>query len=183
MLRLCLLLGFIVATASADTLRAHAVRRTGPITIDGHLDEPAWQNAPKQGGFTQRFPNDGGKPSFDTQFAMLYDDEAIYVGVWASDPDPSQIRALLTRRDANVPADVVAIAFDSYHDRRTAFMFQLDAAGVQRDELLFDDQNEDDTWDAVWTGETAIDDHGAHEAPTGHQHRSRAPVCGSTAAA
>ena len=160
MLRLCLLLGWIAATASAETLHAHAVRRPGPITIDGHLDEPAWQSAPKQGGFTQRFPQDGGKPSFDTQFAMLYDDEAIYVGVWASDPDPSKIRALLTRRDADVPADAIQIAFDSYHDRRTAFVFQLDAAGVQRDMLLFDDQNQDDTWDAVWTGDTAITDDG-----------------------
>src|SRR4051812_7442676 len=160
MLRLCVLLALLSATASADPTRAVAMRREGPISIDGHLDEAVWQAAPKQGGFTQRFPQDGGKPAFDTQFAMLYDDKAIYVAVWASDPEPSKIRALLTRRDADVPADTIAVGIDSYHDRRTAFVFQLDAAGVQRDVLLFDDQNQDETWDAVWTGDTAIDQHG-----------------------
>ncbi|HTL38942.1 MAG TPA: DUF5916 domain-containing protein, partial [Kofleriaceae bacterium] len=162
MLRLCcfLLLLLTATTATAEPMRAHAMRRDGEISVDGRLDEAAWQSAPKQGGFTQRFPQDGGKPSFDTQFAMLYDDKAIYVGVWASDPEPSKIRALLTRRDAVVPADTVAVEIDSYHDRRTAFVFQLDAAAVQRDVLLFDDENQDDTWDAVWTGEAAIDDHG-----------------------
>jgi hypothetical protein len=144
------------SSASADPSRAHAVRRTGSITIDGHLDEPAWQSAPKQGGFTERFPVDGGKPAFDTEFAVLYDDEAVYVGVWAHDPEPAKIRALLTRRDADSPADQIAIGIDSYHDKRTAFIFKLNAAGVQRDMLLYDDQNQDDTWDAVWTSGTAI---------------------------
>ena len=96
-------------------------RRTGTITIDGHLDEAAWTSAPKQGGLHRSgSPIDGGKPSSETQFAVLYDDEAIYVGVWASDPEPSKIRALLTRRDADSPADAIAIGFDSYHDKRTA---------------------------------------------------------------
>jgi len=154
--RVCILLGLFATIVAADPLRAHAVRREGAITVDGHLDEPAWQSAPKQTGFTQRFPVDGGKPTYDTQFAILYDNDAIYVGVWAHDPEPSKIRALLTRRDADSPSDAIIIGFDSYHDKRTAYAFQLDAAGVQRDLLLFDDQNQDDTWDAVWTGDSAI---------------------------
>ena len=153
---LCLLLGLLATSVAADPLRAHAVRREGAITVDGHLDEPQWQTAPKQTGFTQRFPVDGGKPTYDTQFAMLYDNDAVYVGVWAHDPEPAKIRALLTRRDADAPADAIAIGFDSYHDKRTAYVFQLDAAGVERDMLLFDDQNQDDTSDAVWTGDAAI---------------------------
>jgi hypothetical protein len=154
----------LVSVASADpvpaSVRAHAVRLTGAIAVDGHLDEPAWRDAPKQTGFTQRQPKDGVKASFSTSFAVLYDDDAIYVGVWADDPEPHNIRALLTRRDVDAPADAVAIAFDSYHDRRTAYMFQLNAAGVQRDMLLFDDTNSDDTWDAVWTGNVARTDRG-----------------------
>ena len=64
---------------------------------------------------------------------MLYDDDALYVGVWADDPEPQKIRALLTRRDVDALADVIAVGIDSYHDRRTAYVFQLNAAGVQRD--------------------------------------------------
>jgi hypothetical protein len=137
-------------------VRAHAVRRQGPIAVDGKLDEPCWSAAPKQSGFVQRFPKDASKPSLETRFAIVYDDEAIFVGVWADDPQPELIRALLTRRDVDAPADAVTIAFDSYHDRRTAYAFQLNAAGVQRDMLLFDDTNQDDTWDAVWTGNVSV---------------------------
>jgi hypothetical protein len=147
------------ARALADPLpagvRAHAARRTTPITIDGRLDEPAWQTAPRQHGFTQRFPTDGIPATQDTSFAILYDDEAVYVGVWAADSEPSKIKALLTRRDVDSPGDEVIVGFDSYHDRRTSYAFQLNAAGVQRDMIVFDDSNQDDTWDAVWTGNSA----------------------------
>jgi len=140
----------------APPVRAHAVRRTGPISIDGQLDEAVWAAAPKQAGFVQRFPKDATKPSVETSFAVVYDDEAVFVGVWADDPRPELIRALLTRRDVDSGADAVVIAFDSYHDRRTAYAFELNAAGVQRDMLLFDDSNSDDTWDAVWTGNVSV---------------------------
>ncbi|HEU4728174.1 MAG TPA: DUF5916 domain-containing protein [Kofleriaceae bacterium] len=132
------------------------MRRDGAIAIDGRLEEASWATAPRHGGFIQRFPRDASKPSVETRFSILYDDEAIYVGVWADDPRPDLIRALLTRRDVDAPADSVMIAFDSYHDRRTAYGFQLNAAGVQRDVLMFDDSSMDDTWDAVWTGDVAV---------------------------
>jgi len=85
----------------APLVRAHAVRRTGPIAIDGQLDEAVWATAPRQTGFVQRFPKDATRPSLETSFAILYDDEAIFVGVWAEDPHPELIRALLTRRDVD----------------------------------------------------------------------------------
>jgi Domain of unknown function (DUF5916)/Carbohydrate family 9 binding domain-like len=161
MLRMGLaLLAALGSVARADdalpVVRAHAVRRAGPIVIDGQLDEQSWAAAPRQAGFIQRFPKDAARPSAETRFAILYDDDAIYVGVWADDPRPDQIRALLTRRDVDSSADAVMVAFDSYHDRRTAYAFQLNAAGVQRDLLLFDDSSQDDTWDAVWTGNVAL---------------------------
>ena len=144
------------AAGAAPTVRASAARRAGSISTDGRLDEADWAAAPKHSGFIQRFPKDASKPSFETRFSVLYDDEAIFIGVWADDPRPDLIRALLARRDVDVPADTVLVAIDSYHDRRTAYAFQLNAAGVQRDVLMFDDSSEDDTWDAVWTGNVAV---------------------------
>src|SRR5690349_23967297 len=83
------------AAAAGPVVRAHAVRRTGSIAVDGQLDEPSWAAAPKHAGFLQRFPRDAASPSAETRFAVLYDDDAIYVGVWADDPRPDLIRALL----------------------------------------------------------------------------------------
>jgi hypothetical protein len=154
-----LVFGMLVSVARAEPspqVRAHAMLRTGALDVNGKLDDPVWSEAPKQSGFVQRFPTDAAAPSFETRFAVVYDEDAIYVGVWADDPSPDLIRALLTRRDLDVPADTVTVAFDSYHDRRTAYAFQLNAAGVQRDSLWFDDSRQDDTWDAVWTGAVAV---------------------------
>jgi Domain of unknown function (DUF5916)/Carbohydrate family 9 binding domain-like len=152
------------ASAGADVLpteaRARAVRRAGPVVIDGRLDEAVWRDAPHHAGFTQRFPKEGAKASYETSFAVLYDDSAIYVGVWADDPEPHKVRRTLTRRDVEGSADAIAVGIDSYHDRRTAYVFQLNAAGVQRDLLLFDDSQGDDTWDAVWTGDAVVSDRG-----------------------
>ncbi len=156
-------------TLDRDRVRAQAMRRASSIAIDGRLDEAAWAAAPRQTGFVQRFPKDATKPTLETHFSIVYDDHAVFVGVWADDPRPDLIRALLTRRDVDAPADAVTIAFDSYHDRRTAYAFQLNAAGVQRDMLLFDDTNQDDTWDAVWTGEVAT-------TPTGWTAEYRIPL-------
>lgn len=143
------------APARAEST-AVAMRRPSPVSVDGQLDEAAWATAPRQRGFTQRFPNDGARASLDTSFSVLYDDAAVYIGVWADDPQPQLIRRLLTRRDVDGVADSIAVGIDSYHDRRTAYVFQLNAAGVQRDLLRYDDSQLDDTWDAVWTGNSAV---------------------------
>jgi hypothetical protein len=150
------LAGTAQAQPPAAAMHAHAQRATAAPVIDGQLDEPAWAAAPRQTGFTQRFPQDGAKPALETSFAVLYDDDAVYVGVWADDPEPEHVRRLLTRRDADSPGDWIAVGIDSYHDRRTGYVFMLNAAGVQRDSLVFDDQSQDDTWDAVWTGNSAL---------------------------
>ena len=155
--------------AASSAVRARAVRRSAAISIDGKLDEASWAAAPAQSNFVQRFPRDAAAPTLATRFAVQYDDEAIYVGVWADDPEPSRIKRLLTRRDVDAPADSVTVAFDSYHDRRTAYGFQLNAAGVQRDMLMFDDTQQDDTWDAVWIGDVSI-------TPTGWTAEFRIPL-------
>jgi hypothetical protein len=51
-----------------------AVRITGKITLDGHLDEPEWNQASPATDFTQRLPFPG-KPSHErTEVRVLYDE-------------------------------------------------------------------------------------------------------------
>ncbi|MCF7823627.1 MAG: carbohydrate binding family 9 domain-containing protein [Candidatus Marinimicrobia bacterium] len=122
------------------------------INIDGRLDDPAWEHAPRQGQFLQRNPVDGADASQNTEFAILYDEHYLYVGIHAYDDDPSQITGILTRRDESSPSDWLYISIDSYHDHRTAFEFGLNAAGVKQDLRRYDDTNADFDWDAVWEG-------------------------------
>jgi hypothetical protein len=137
---------------------ARAVRATpSPPRIDGRLDDPAWALAPVYSGFTQREPHDGQPATERTEFRVLYTDEALYVAVRAFDSQPDRLVGQLTRRDANSPSDWVIVMIDSYHDRRTAFDFWVNPAGVKRDLFRYDDVNEDLTWDAVWDVATSRD--------------------------
>jgi hypothetical protein len=139
---------------------ASATRREGAVTIDGRLEETAWNAATPQNSFWQREPHEGGAPRFSTEFRVLFDDHAIYVGVRAFDPEPALIRGLLTRRDVESSSDWISIKIDSYHDRRTAFGFWVNPAGVQRDVLHFNDVEQDPSWDAVWESGTVTDGRG-----------------------
>ena len=84
----------------ASPVRAvHAARRPSAVAIDGTMNEPAWQAAAAVGGFWQREPDEGAPPRYATEFRVLYDDDALFVGVPAVDPRPERIRGLPTRRD------------------------------------------------------------------------------------
>src|SRR5439155_6320959 len=59
---------------------------------------------------------------------------------------------------ATTHSDEFRVLLDSYHDRRTAFEFIVNAAGVKRDVLLGDDGGySDDSWDCVWEAATTVD--------------------------
>ncbi len=130
---------------------AVAVRaRPAAPQVDGRLDDAAWATAPAFGDFLQREPSEGQPAAERTEVRVVFNDDAIYVGVRAFDSRPDAIAAQLTRRDSDSPSDWIGVAIDSYHDRRTAFVFWVNPAGVKRDTYLFNDTDDDDSWDAVW---------------------------------
>ncbi len=149
------------ARVTAPTVAYAVPADPKPPTIDGRVDDdPGWANSPILSDFTQRDPNEGEPGTERTEVVVTYTNDALYVGVRAFDSQPDQITAQLTRRDAHSPSDWIAISIDSYHDRRTAFQFMVNPAGVKRDIYLFDDTNQDDSWDAVWDVKTSRDELG-----------------------
>jgi hypothetical protein len=140
------------------TLRA--VRRQGPIQIDGHLNEAAWRKAPVARHFVQGLPTEGARPAEPTEVRVLYDDAAIYVGAHMTERDTSQIVSRLVRRDQRGQFDWFEVALDPNHDRQTAYVFRVNAAGVQFDEYLFNDSHNDENWDAVWSSAVSRDSTG-----------------------
>ena len=141
------------AAAPGDPLRA--ARLTAPLEIDGRLEEAAWDAALPFDGFVQFFPDEGRPPSEATEVRLLYDDRALYVGILCRDSRPAEVERPLGRRDAIPFSDRVAVLVDSMRDGRTAYVFELNAAGVQADSLRYGDDQETGDWDAVWEGATA----------------------------
>jgi hypothetical protein len=128
-----------------------------PPHVDGRLDDAAWRSAPLHSSFVQRDPDQGLPPTEPTEFRVIYWDDALYIGVRAWDSRPVEISSRLTRRDDSSPSDWIFIGIDSYRDRRTAFVFAVNPAGVKRDSYIFNDGHEDYNWDAVWDVDCTTD--------------------------
>ncbi|HSO87762.1 MAG TPA: DUF5916 domain-containing protein [Draconibacterium sp.] len=125
------------------------------ISVDGLFNEPAWLATSWENQFIQHEPFEGKSPYQKTEYALLYDENNIYVAIKSHDTSPDSISLRLTRRDI-YDGDMVGIIFDTYHDLRTGFSFIVSAAGVKSDFLISDDGvNEDPTWDPIWWVKTA----------------------------
>jgi hypothetical protein len=123
--------------------------------LDGNLIEEVWEQATWESDFLQHEPEEGKVASQKTSFAVVYDDNFIYIALRAYDNNPDSIVQRMTRRDA-IDGDQMGVQFDSYFDKRTAFTFIVSAAGVKHDFLMSNDgESEDLTWDPIWWVKTA----------------------------
>jgi len=125
---------------------------SGPIDIDGRLDEAAWQDATRIPLPYEWFPGDNVPPPVETDCRVTYDPGNLYIACHALDPNPSRIRAHLANRDDlnRLPYDDhILLLIDPFNDNRRGFQFRVNAVGVQMDALSAQDF-EDFSWDAIW---------------------------------
>jgi hypothetical protein len=145
-------------TASADEPPAGLVvarRTTRPPVIDGRVDEAAWDDAIPFRAFVDFFPVEGARPSEATELRVLHDDVNVYFGFICHDSQPDSVERALGDRDAPPVSDSVEVAIDVAHDRRTAYLFGVNAGGVQYDRTLYADNQAAPEWDAVWEAQVA----------------------------
>ncbi len=141
------------ATATA----AQASRAVTPPVLDGRTDDPAWASAQVIDQFLEYDPHEGRESRFKTEVRVIYDDRYLYVLARMYDPAPDSIISLLSRRDVRTSSEQLKLVIDSYNDKKTAFQFVTNPAGVKRDYYVSNDNNEDASWDAVWDVATKID--------------------------
>jgi hypothetical protein len=122
-----------------------------PVTVDGVLDEEAWQAAVRIEIDTETRPGENIPARVETVAYLVSNGKALYIAFDARDPDPTKIRAYLQDRDSAWNDDFVGVVLDTYNDQRRAFEFFSNPLGIQMD-LTNDDvnENEDDSWDAIW---------------------------------
>ena len=149
--------GTLPVVSTATPTAAVASRASAPPALDGKVDDEAWQSAQSINGFLEYEPNQGADTRFKTDVRVVHDDKYLYVLARMYDPAPDSIISLLSRRDVRTQSEQLKLVIDSYHDRRTAYQFIVNPAGVKRDFYVSNDNNEDPTWDAIWDVATAID--------------------------
>ena len=133
-----ILLGLALAAPAAGQdppLRSYDCLRTIlPVTVDGRLDEPAWQTAPWSEDFTDILGEAGPAPTLRTRFKMLWDDTGLYVGAELEEP---HLWATLTERDAVIyHEDDFELFLDPDGDGRLYGELEINALGTVWDLLL-----------------------------------------------
>ena len=136
--------------------------------IDGYLDDPVWQTVPALDDFRQIEPVYGGEPSERTVLRLAYDNNHLYISIYAYDSEPDQIIATQKEFDGNVGRDDSAKIFiDPGLSGRNAYVFEVNSLGGYVDALVQNNTDFIGNWNAIWqvdgkrvedgwTGELAI---------------------------
>ena len=128
--------------------------------LDGTLNDPLWLDTKPITDFRQREPYEGETATEKTEVRIVYTRHAVYFGIHCYDSEPSRIIATELRRDVSQDLDDhFEILIDSNHDRRGAYVFQINPLGTQNDGLVVEEQGGSDGddfdrgWDGVWSSE------------------------------
>ncbi len=152
-------------TGSALPPVASAGRLQGSISVDGKLDEAAWQRAVPITDFRQYQPDEGEPASLPMEVRILFDDGAFYIGARMS--QPGGVAAPLARRDQLLDADgnngsfnslttdKLIVNLDPYHNHIDDAWFEVNPAGVKGDQF-----NGDRSWDPIWDAAAQVDAEG-----------------------
>ncbi len=145
-----------MAVPAQETKGAFAARVERAPRLDGSLADSLWQSALPIMDFKQREPYEGQEPAEKTEVRILYTRREVYFGIVCYDASPKGIVATELRRDLSQDLDDnFEILIDSSHDRRNAYVFQINPLGTQSDGIITEErrterQEFDPGWDGVW---------------------------------
>lgn len=141
---------------------ASAARATGPIRVDGLLDDDAWSAAPVIDEFWQQKPDAGMPATERTEVRILFDDEHLYIGAELFDQPGYEPVIPTLQRDPNTrDGDAFGVMFDPFLDGKTVFSFFFNPGGAVRDIQSADDGRINNAaWDAAFDLQTRVHDRG-----------------------
>ncbi len=112
------------------------VRTDTPPVIDGDLGDAVWAHAAYVDDLHQTLPVEYAEPSERTEIYILYDDDALYVGVRLHDAEPDLITANNMRQNDQVwDDDRFFVMIDPFNERRSGYYFGVNPNGVRNDGL------------------------------------------------
>ena len=141
----------------AATPRLRAGTAPAPLTIDGVLNEEAWQTAEATDPFTQTEPDEGAPATVQTAVRVLASPTRIVIGIVCEDPEPDRIVSFSVSRDASLESeDHVRLVVGPFMDGRSGYVFAVNPSGARYDGLI-EPGGEDDNanWDGIWEAAAA----------------------------
>jgi len=164
----------IPAFLEAEGIRA--VRVSPGPEIDGRLDDAVWAAAAPFSDFRMALPKPGSDPSEKTELRIVYDEANLYIGVICRDREPGRIVANTLAHDDGGSAslghgggyhhfsssssdDQVVVLLDPFQDKRTAYVFFVNARGARGEGLVYAGESSLN-WDGIWEARSAIGEDG-----------------------
>jgi hypothetical protein len=149
--------------ANVDVETYHATVAAARIAIseapeiDGDLSDLAWAKAGVTEGLYQVEPNRGAPATERTVIRLMFDEDNLYVGIYAYDSEPEKIVATVMERDGDVTDDDhIAILIDPLRTRRDGYDFEMNPLGTRRDGLTQNNTELLVRWDTIWRGRARI---------------------------
>ena len=131
-----------------------------PVTIDGVLDEAAWEQATPITDFRRYRPTQGGPPPGATEVRILQDDTYLYIGAVISEL-PHTPSARISRREDINDDDQLGIYLDPFLAKSSSgYMFYVNPRGIQQDVWLSASWDFNFSWNTVWYAEGTLADDG-----------------------
>lgn len=154
----------------SQAVKIQAVRVEKGPQIDGLLTDPVWKQAGLFSDFRMVEPAPGAEPTERTELRVLYDASDLYLGIYCYDREPARIAANSLAHDqtgksqgmygggheqASTTDDVVRILLDPFLNKRTAYVFYINAKGA-RSEGLVTGGDASLNWDGIWEAKAKI---------------------------
>jgi hypothetical protein len=161
------IVGFLLCVFFSSNLaqdfnnRSFIVKKiNAPIKIDGQLDEEIWDNSDAADDFWQYFPTDSILADGNTEIKMVYDDDALYIGIICKTTGNDFIIPSLRRDFRAGGNDNITLLFDPFNDGANAFFFGTNPYGVLREGLISGGGGNlggfTTSWDNKWNCESFI---------------------------
>ncbi len=134
-----------------------AVRVTDALRVDGKFDDAVYAQVKPIGGFTQVEPKPGAPASQAVEVWLLYDRANFYVSLKLHEDHLERMVANEMRRDASINLsqnELVTVALDTFHDRRSTFAFCINPIGGRCDGQSSNEGQYNGDWNGVWKVET-----------------------------
>ncbi|MBX9928789.1 MAG: carbohydrate binding family 9 domain-containing protein [Gemmatimonadaceae bacterium] len=149
---------FVAAGSLSGQGRAPRLQRvTSALRLDGRFDDAAWATADSIIDFTQRDPREGTPASEGTVVKLVGTAEGLWVALRADDHDPLQIRRAQLRRDADLRSDDhFTLMLSPTNDKRTGFLFSVNANAALSDAEILNFESESREWDGVWDARALV---------------------------
>ena len=128
------------------------MKLAAPLELDGRLDEAHYREARPISDFIQLEPRNGEPATEKTDVWLAFDAENVYVSmrVWESRPERMIVNEM--RRDSNNIrlGESIWFAFDTFHDRRNAYQFEVNPLGGRTDAQSTNERQYNADYNLIW---------------------------------